>query len=496
MNATLLSSKSRSYRWTRNLVALCLPVAAAAVTAGCPLLTQQAAEPECACDAAITKLALNEPVAGETGLYALVVNYGGHELCEGGQLCVDDSLPAGLSCDPADPAYTNPSALNPDWTCSCTGGSVVHCCLSAELPSSPSGLPIIYVPVLVAPDAPDSIRNCASIAQGTKGSFEDNTPANNTSCVETGVAKPKRLDLAIEKSHDVPLAYGGNGVFHLAVSNQGNVDAAGFTVTDVLPPGFEFVGTDSPGWSCTAVSPLPGSNQGQTVTCVHSGTLSPATATMLDLHVTLGDAKSFTGKSAENCATVSAKADVNPKNDTDCDPYCIDYVTGLKSGQADDFDVGDGAESPSPSPDLLAWINTNYPIPGVRDYDEGAIDHVFGHTFTDLAPPSGYAICGAQVTLRVRCIGGNDTVNLHFTDADGFDPTQAWSYSLNTAPLDVPCDGTTAAVVTLDLSNLPPADGAASSLLPGLNAHGFLDVIVQDDTAVDFVSLDMAYCCQ
>ncbi len=82
MNATLLSPKSRSYRWTRNLVALCLPVATAAVTAGCPLLTQQAAEPECECDAALTKLALNQPVAGETGLYALVVNYGGHKLCE------------------------------------------------------------------------------------------------------------------------------------------------------------------------------------------------------------------------------------------------------------------------------------------------------------------------------------------------------------------------------------------------------------------------------
>ena len=61
---------------------------------------------------------------------------------------------------------------------------------------------------------------------------------------------------------------------------------------------------------------------------------------------------------------------------------------------------------------------------------------------------------------------------------------------------DVDNATTTATLVMLDLSSLPLADGSSSSLLAGLGAHGFLDVVVQDDTAVDFARLDMAYCCQ
>jgi len=43
----------------------------------------------------------------------------------------------------------------------------------------------------------------------------------------------------------------------------------------------------------------------------------------------------------------------------------------------------------------------------------------------------------------------------------------------------------------LDLANLASASGPNLNLLPQLNAQHFLDVIVQDDSSVDWVSLDV-----
>lgn len=143
--------------------------------------------PECKCDAAITKLPLEQPDAGGSALYGLVVNYSGHPSCHDGLLCVEDPLPTGLTCDPNNPAYMSPSATNPDWDCSCNGGSSVKCCYNQPLPPASTNLPIIQVPVLVALDAPRTVHNCASILQDFPGSFEDNTDANNTSCVDSKV---------------------------------------------------------------------------------------------------------------------------------------------------------------------------------------------------------------------------------------------------------------------------------------------------------------------
>lgn len=492
MNTVRLPSKPRFHHALSGaLAAACLPAVAAMATAGCGLL------PECECDAALTKLVLDEPVAGGAGQFGLLVNYNGHSLCDDGDLCVEDPLPGGLTCDPDDPAYGSSSTVNPDWTCACQDGAVVRCCLNAELPESATTFPLIHVPVLVAADAPGKLKNCATIAQDFPGSFEDHTTDNNTSCVETELREP-RVDLGIDKGHDKPLAFGEQATFHLVVSNYGDTPATGFPVTDELPAGFAFAGTPSPGWSCQAVSAAAPPHP-ETVTCTFSETLSPGTSTSLDLHVTLGDPAAFSGKEAMNCATVAASGDVNPANDSDCDPYCSGDSPLLfsTSGVDDDFDLGNGPESPEPSPELLGWIAQSYAFPGVRNYDDAAINRYFGHTFTDLGPPLGYSICDARVTLRVRCGDSNDAVALYFTDQAGVDTAQHWSHALQGAPFNAPCNGGAATDLILDLSNLPVSAGstASSSLLSGLNAHGFLDVLVQDDTAVDYVSLDLTYCC-
>jgi hypothetical protein len=50
------------------------------------------------------------------------------------------------------------------------------------------------------------------------------------------------------------------------------------------------------------------------------------------------------------------------------------------------------------------------------------------------------------------------------------------------------------ATFTLDLAHLPLANGSTLNLLPQLEAHGFLDVNISDDTAVDYVTLTVLTC--
>src|SRR5207249_4038232 len=47
-------------------------------------------------------------------------------------------------------------------------------------------------------------------------------------------------------------------------------------------------------------------------------------------------------------------------------------------------------------------------------------------------------------------------------------------------------------IVVLDLANMP---GTGANLLPQLNQYGFLDFICEDDTAIDYLSLDIVSCC-
>ena len=50
-------------------------------------------------------------------------------------------------------------------------------------------------------------------------------------------------------------------------------------------------------------------------------------------------------------------------------------------------------------------------------------------------------------------------------------------------------------LITLDLSDLPNADGSKTDILTWLDNHEFLDVYINDDTEIDFAKLNVKYCC-
>lgn len=148
--------------------------------------------------------------------------------------------------------------------------------------------------------------------------------------------------------------------------------------------------------------------------------------------------------------------------------------------------VNDGFAAPgeptSPSAELQAFFAGPQ-----RSFDQAGINLAFGHTFTGL--PTG--IVGARLTVRLRAEGFADNDGLSLELLPG--PQFAWGQSVRNLtgvnPWVNPADRT----VTLDLASLPASPQGVTGILSAL-ADGDLDVYVQDDTAVDYVALEVSHC--
>lgn len=175
----------------------------------------------------------------------------------------------------------------------------------------------------------------------------------------------------------------------------------------------------------------------------------------------------------------------------ECKVGCVPHTEVFEAGVDDDFDMANGPEVPAPSDSLLSYIAQVYSYPGSRDLDEVTTDRWFGHTFTGIAPAPGEHICGARLVTRIgQGQGGlsqNDSLGLFFLDPSGSAIGSSWFEPLSSFGIL----WGSSALVTLDLAALP--DG--QSLLDDLAYHGWLDLIVQDDTAIDFARLEIDYCC-
>ena len=56
------------------------------------------------------------------------------------------------------------------------------------------------------------------------------------------------------------------------------------------------------------------------------------------------------------------------------------------------------------------------------------------------------------------------------------------------------CNHAAGEVLVFDLSALPLPSGT-TNLLADLNANGFLDFSLQDDSSIDYITLDVVSCC-
>ena len=122
--------------------------------------------------------------------------------------------------------------------------------------------PPITMTASIAPNAPPTILNMATVSGGGDGN------ASNNSASDTATVLPAS-DLAITKSHTGNFTQGQPGTYTVTVSNVGGSPTSGsVTVIDELPAGLVPTAASGTGWTCTI--------SGQGVSCTRSDPLAPA----------------------------------------------------------------------------------------------------------------------------------------------------------------------------------------------------------------------------
>ena len=157
-----------------------------------------------------------------------------------------------------------------------------------------------------------------------------------------------------------------------------------------------------------------------------------------------------------------------------------------------------GPEPASPSAGLRSYLAGET----LKGFDDCTVNQSFAHTIANL-----HYITAATLTVRMKPCGDtciNDSVALRFIGPDGLPMGGAWSRKLganNGSWFSGLLSGSwsianypTGYVFTLDLRALPLAIGGTTDLLPQVNQYGFLDLLVQNDTAVDYVVLTVTSC--
>ena len=153
----------------------------------------------------------------------------------------------------------------------------------------------------------------------------------------------------------------------------------------------------------------------------------------------------------------------------------------------------------TPSANLLARLNAAG-IHNFKNFDECTVNTYFAHTFSGLPP----CITSATLTMRLKPCGDiceNDAINLSFTGPGGVLSSNYWTRYLGSGNPQTGllnndwCGYTGGQVITLDLAALPQPSAPPLNDIPLLNANGFLDLNMQDDTGIDYAILDVVSCC-
>lgn len=123
-------------------------------------------------------------------------------------------------------------------------------------------------------------------------------------------------------------------------------------------------------------------------------------------------------------------------------------------------------------------------------FDFTKADRQFGHTMRNL--PCN--ISGALLTLALKSnsnLSSNDTIGLGIT---GETPRFLWARKIKDL-LGQPWNQAGATgTLNLNLAALPKANGGTVNILDLVNSSGALDIYIQDDTAVDYMTLNAQTC--
>jgi len=156
------------------------------------------------------------------------------------------------------------------------------------------------------------------------------------------------------------------------------------------------------------------------------------------------------------------------------------------AGVNDNFNTAN-VETPSPSTALLSGLLSSCSAGIQTSFDEFIDNRCFGHTFTKCFSQGECPLQSAYLTvcLKAANVPLTNTDSLHL----GINGGSLWGIGLpafnggHWNQGDSHC-------TTLDLNNLP---NTGQTILNDIQSVGHLDVMVQDDTAVDYLLLDIRY---
>lgn len=162
----------------------------------------------------------------------------------------------------------------------------------------------------------------------------------------------------------------------------------------------------------------------------------------------------------------------------------------ITAGINDNFTLP--TELTSPSADLLLLMDpygggNRIQFPH-RQFDDKAINRIFGHTFTGLPEDIQAATLEIHLFAGGSSLVSNDALALEYTGINKNNPSSYWYMGL-TALFGQPWSAGSDHTFILDLANLPPDAQGDTNIIPFMNADNALDVYVQDDTAVDYMIL-------
>jgi uncharacterized repeat protein (TIGR01451 family) len=185
-------------------------------------------------DLTLTKSHSGTFYSGQTGSYTLRVSNSGMGN-SAGQISVTDALPSGL---------TAVSMYGYGWTCTLE----TLTCTTSNSATSGGYLDYIYVFVNIAPNAPASITNTATVTGGGDTNNANNGASDTTSVVQAP-------DLVISKTHSGNFVQGQSGTYTITVGNNGGGPTSGtVTVSDYLPSGMTATSMTGTGWTCQTTS--------------------------------------------------------------------------------------------------------------------------------------------------------------------------------------------------------------------------------------------------
>ncbi len=157
----------------------------------------------------------------------------------------------------------------------------------------------------------------------------------------------------------------------------------------------------------------------------------------------------------------------------------------IRCGRMDNF------AAPNDPTTRSARLNSALPTVIWKNFDDPTVNRYVGHTFNNL--PAN--IVKAQLIIRMKPLNdspNNDSLHLGLLTAS---PPATWAWQVNIRNLpgaagtwNFGVNPTT--TFTLNLANLP----GAVNIIPKLASERYLDLIVQDDTAVDWVQLCVWTC--